>query len=1369
MPNQEQDPFIIRLGNAPAAPTTATPTTEAPSTGRLGAAATSRVLSGILGGLVSGATLGAGSVVGGGIGAAGEYLAQALEEGKTLSDLDSLDELKAFFSDPKRAGRAAVEAGVAAVPGGALVKGGKWLSSALRSGGLAAGGETLRQVARGDEQFQPGPAIIAGLTGGAVGAAVSPFVPKIPVVGGVTKTPTAKTIDELVLQTMGDVEAFKKALPMVLQREGVYHDLAPTTLAARAEAFEAAGQPELADAVRTIGLAHGPWKPHDILVEAVTLHSQGSRDAAMKLAEAAEATRRGGTKLSNWKQSILKVEEAAKKAANDLAKKQTDAETARTLFNKAIEDLKEGKAEASKTIKADLGPGQTGTFRQKLVGEGEDDLEDATDILGKTPAKKGRGRKKAAPATTTAPENAPEVPITAASSVVSGVDPQILARQMAVRGELPTVLPTPEVNAGVVPVSQAAEAVTPSVPKAEFLGWQELPDAPPMPLYNVVDGPSAGSTVTQETLEKLGIAIPETPPVPTGRPPKPANMPAQPTKNVVPVVDEVPAPVTASEAAPIVPVSEAPQLAPRSDKSLRANMLPAEKRAADAAFQDLRNRTGNPRPAPRRPPGSGETSQPLDMSVVPAPQVDVPITAQPTPSKLAPSTVKALTGRGISKEAAEKMTPEEALAAMTTPRAQKPEIPTPPVKIPMKLTADERIAVLEKLNREMYPTELADKLSPLQTEYHRLADEMAAMGKVKKGSPEFEKFSALKDRKGRIGREMAVVVDQAEDAGLIAPGLRNQWKAKAEGLLEDANANKVADSITIGKGMDSPSSALLPEEEAAMLAEQGVVPRENVPALIDDLKAGQAAAAATEVEASPLKLSEVTEGLGAEFDNKVAEIQKALAEGRMTPEVADQQSVALAQEYLKAAAKAKGVKGDGSITLGSGLGGIQGLFEKHPEVAIKAALIAGGALTGAAMNEENPVIGALLGAGAGWSASKVGSLLKQMKVNPKDVPELRSALKNQHDRDSIVSTAWQLIPHIQRSHFLMNLHGMGANIIAGPLGSGFFGALTKAIAGDARGGEAIKLLTNPKLLVQTWKEMGEQANMLVRNASAGDPMLRAETGGDVLERTFQSIENRYGPQAERMTRGYVQGVGLWMTRGDLTVRTLLKQAGFTDDEARVMTLTSEAEGKLFKKLMNFGRAATSRDSDYDKFLSTFGSLMFPFVRTPVNIFEQGIQRLPGAGIMVQGMRGVEAKEIIAQQAVSSVLAFGSYLIGLNTDEDTARTMRRYVSNLGGQYSLITNLGFAIGQGSRSMGQAKPSLKSVLSPATVRQFSFSVPVPEASFIENWGNFLVNPDEAPLPRGLFPFQQEFTTGLNEINPPAPKQQEFSVPRLQFDMTY
>jgi hypothetical protein len=48
---------------------------------------------------------------------------------------------------------------------------------------------------------------------------------------------------------------------------------------------------------------------------------------------------------------------------------------------------------------------------------------------------------------------------------------------------------------------------------AEFIGWQYTPRGENFALYNIIDRthPSYGSTVTEETLRRLKLQVPQTP------------------------------------------------------------------------------------------------------------------------------------------------------------------------------------------------------------------------------------------------------------------------------------------------------------------------------------------------------------------------------------------------------------------------------------------------------------------------------------------------------------------------------------------------------------------------------------------------------------------------------------------------------------------------------------------------------------------------------------------------------------------------------------------------------------------------------------------------------------------------------------------
>src|SRR3990167_1519827 len=214
MADEPQKIYGLRKKNLPLT-TAVVPAEEAqapdPSMLQRGLAAGTRVVSGFLGGIPA-FFPGPGTAAGFGIGAGGEYLAEAIEEGFVPK---SPGDLMKFLSDPKRAARATLEGSVTALPGGAFVKGGKALASAVRSGGIAMGGEAIREKLRGEDLSIPGLLLYGGV-GGTVGGLLGKFTkPHISTRAG-TKAP--QTFDDLVTQHGSDLETFSKHLPQVMRK-----------------------------------------------------------------------------------------------------------------------------------------------------------------------------------------------------------------------------------------------------------------------------------------------------------------------------------------------------------------------------------------------------------------------------------------------------------------------------------------------------------------------------------------------------------------------------------------------------------------------------------------------------------------------------------------------------------------------------------------------------------------------------------------------------------------------------------------------------------------------------------------------------------------------------------------------------------------------------------------------------------------------------------------------------------------------------------------------------------------------------------------------------------------------------------------------
>ena len=198
-----------------------------------------------------------------------------------------------------------------------------------------------------------------------------------------------------------------------------------------------------------------------------------------------------------------------------------------------------------------------------------------------------------------------------------------------------------------------------------------------------------------------------------------------------------------------------------------------------------------------------------------------------------------------------------------------------------------------------------------------------------------------------------------------------------------------------------------------------------------------------------------------------------------------------------------------------------------------------------------------------------------------------------------------------------------------------------------------------------------------------------------------------------------------------------------------MTLTAEPMLPSFQKLMNLRRGKPA------PLLET----MFPFVRTPLNILEQGILRTPGIGFLAhsaverQGAIPAALAEKVAQQGLGAVIGSSAYVIGLMAPKEQAPTLRRYLSNSAGQYSMLAAIGFAAGQGARRT-EGGP-ISGMLSPEAIRQLGYSFPVPAAEPITNLlttAGQIYNGRPISMPAGVIPQQVKDIQRYLKVPEPA-----------------
>jgi hypothetical protein len=379
-------------------------------------------------------------------------------------------------------------------------------------------------------------------------------------------------------------------------------------------------------------------------------------------------------------------------------------------------------------------------------------------------------------------------------------------------------------------------------------------------------------------------------------------------------------------------------------------------------------------------------------------------------------------------------------------------------------------------------------------------------------------------------------------------------------------------------------------------------------------------------------------------------------------------------------------------TAGAAVGGVVGAQQDPLGNKPMSALAGGltGGLMGAALPSLPGVVSGLLKMGAAPAA------LANIEEKISSPEGLKAAARH------IAST----LPSMQRFNYLFNVHGLTANAIGGPVGSGVMAAVEHILSGDSRGWAVLKQMT-PTNFGRMYMDSLQEASDLIEHSAEGTMVGRADTMG---------LGEMGGHTATKLDH-LLSLPGMAMTAGDVTVRKMLVNAGFSEEEARIITLTSEP----------FTRSGLS-GAHARGWLT---SMLFPFKRTPINIAEQGLLRTPGIGFLMHGMEGAPAASL-RQQVVQQGLGAGSgylgYELGKNMSPENARVYRRYISNLGGQYSAPVTLGFGLGQAARL---GTPDATTV-----ARQVEQALPLPSTSPIAEWGRLAAHPTTAAVPRGAYP---------------------------------
>lgn len=381
-----------------------------------------------------------------------------------------------------------------------------------------------------------------------------------------------------------------------------------------------------------------------------------------------------------------------------------------------------------------------------------------------------------------------------------------------------------------------------------------------------------------------------------------------------------------------------------------------------------------------------------------------------------------------------------------------------------------------------------------------------------------------------------------------------------------------------------------------------------------------------------------------------------------------------------------------------------------------------GAATGGAMNDEDPIAGALggaaLGAGAGFALPTIASKLTEIGASPEIVGNTIEKLQHDGNTHEAAAKIAKTLPQFVRFNYLMDGVGLPANFAVGPWGSGVAGTLEAWMSGDPRGKAAfLELVSSPM--------------QFLRDVRASYP--------EAMERVGRAEGYALSEASGKMEKT-LAFPGSLMTAGDIAIRNFLQRHGFSDDEARIITMTSEPFTKSGTWLTH-GRGLLA-------------DLTLPFKRTPVNIAEQGFLRMPGIGSILQGVGQASGRRAadpiktqLLQQGMGLGVGVGSEQLGENVDPTTAKWLRRYLTNAAGPYGLLAGLGFTAGQ---AKAKGVPSVPKEV----IRTLPYNLPMPSLEPITDALTYALEPENLDkLPRGAYPAAavEQFGELYDLLNPP------------------
>jgi hypothetical protein len=505
--------------------------------------------------------------------------------------------------------------------------------------------------------------------------------------------------------------------------------------------------------------------------------------------------------------------------------------------------------------------------------------------------------------------------------------------------------------------------------------------------------------------------------------------------------------------------------------------------------------------------------------------------------------------------------------------------------------------------------------------------------------------------KGMMSRErLGITPAKAPEAPVAAAepvGAATPAKAKLEVPDVPVNASKAPSKREINNLVQAETAAW--EKYHTLKAELGVKH--------PDVRAAGKAAGETRAALAQAMADAEAAGGGVPLSKPVKGVKAPKGAGPTSDTLKDlppdEQEAALRDIIAKhKAGKFKGNKESGAI---------------DPMLLARLGSSAAGAIAGATAFPNHPILGALLGASGGAYAPSLGRVIRDyIEKTPMSTNDQQLAYSKYSEFvNDKLQTFYKEFPDYFRSSLLARPAGLIANAGVGPYGSAIMGVMEDALRGDPRAFRALRELSPLNFGKEYGLSMREARDLIARSTERSEMSHAATTP---IGRAIQLPADI-------------------LTAGDVAARRILQRAGYSELEARRLTLTSDPLSATIKGVENMRK--TKGPAGARSFVL---NMLVPFFRTSGNQLEQSLLRTPIAPLMGLrkhwGLEPITAGHSLAQNALSGLVAFASYKMGQNSKLPDQRRDLKFISNFAGVYGTTAELAFLMGAASRrgeSMG------------------------------------------------------------------------------------